>query len=89
MQPALRVLTLTQIVGMLMLLVSACSSPPQEQVRPAAIPSLPESARQPVTTPCEPYESCSQRLTKKREEWAQRLTSPARPASAASGSTTR
>jgi hypothetical protein len=66
----------------LVLLLAACatpqtsSQPDWQQVKPAAIPALPEQARQlPPPPSCSP--TCLSALTKERESWRRLLTSPA------------
>ena len=60
----------------LMLLVTGCMSKPASLLPlPAAIPDLPNEARQPPAPQwCSP--TCSSGLTKERESWRQLMTMP-------------
>lgn len=60
---------------------------PPEPVRSVQIPPLPTWARQPVT-PSECLPTCSDALTRERENWQTLLTGDTLPAAPASASTT-
>ena len=69
------------MLPLLVLLLAACgtpqtnSQPDWQQVKPAAIPALPEQARQlPLQPECSP--TCSAALTTEQQSWQKLLTKP-------------
>lgn len=79
--PNVKSTVLRLMLPLLVLLLAACatqptnSQPDWQQVKPAAIPALPEQARQlPLPPNCLP--TCSAALTTEQQSWQRLLTNP-------------